>query len=94
MDAYISGVFPAWVVIDEFHLLKSMSKNAGPWEYIMDIRKLAKDIPAVIAMSGTPVSVGHFTRRRILMSTRFAPTFRVMHSRFATQLAIRYLGHL
>ena len=90
----MSGVFPAWVVIDEFRLLKSMSKTAGPWEYIMDIRKWAKDIPAVIAMSGTPVSVGYFIRRRILMSTRSAPTFRVMHSRFATHLAIKYLGHL
>ena len=29
-STYISGLLPAWVVIDEFHLLKSLAKSYGP----------------------------------------------------------------
>ena len=28
-EAYISGLLPLWVVINKFHLLKSLSRNAG-----------------------------------------------------------------
>ena len=56
--AHTPGVLPAWIVVDEFHLLKSMAKGAGPWQSIMDMRKCAEDFPSLIAMSGTPVSIG------------------------------------
>ena len=57
-DGYIPGILSSWIVVDEFHLLKSMSKNSGPWEHITDMRKWAREVPSIMAMSGTPVSVG------------------------------------
>ena len=69
-NEYVPGVLPSWVVVDEFHLLKSMSKNSGPWEYIMDIRKWAQEVPSIVAMSGTPVSVGPADIKGPLMCLR------------------------
>ena len=58
VNAHIPGVRPAWIVVDEFHEQKSLAKNHGPWEHIMDMRKCARGFPSLIAMSGTPVSIG------------------------------------
>ena len=56
--ARIPDVRPAWIVVDEFHEQKSIAKNHGPWEHIIDMRKCARGFRSLIAMSLTPVSIG------------------------------------
>ena len=95
VNANISGVLPAWIVVDEFHLLKAMAKGAGPWQSIMDMRKCAEDFPSLIAMSGTPVSIGPADIKGPLMcltndrATLFPPNRSSYHTFSLHQARIR-----
>ena len=60
-DRTVFGVYKIQIDGDSswmLYILNEKSKNSELWKYSTDIRKWAEDIAAVIAMSGTPVSVG------------------------------------
>ena len=57
-DCIIPGLSPAWILVDEFHLIKSISRNKGPWHFIQRLHAVQQTIPSLVAISGTPISIG------------------------------------
>lgn len=55
--AEISGLVTAWLVVDGFHLLKSLAGSHGPWQFIRELQECEQGALALIAMSGIPMSI-------------------------------------